>query len=335
MSASATAANIMGERDLDDLRAANDESLWPLIATDSDEQRRDELETLLTRQVLPVVRKIVAQRQYGRLGPQDAEDIVSSVILRVMRKLQRVPFERADAIERLTDFAASTTLNAIRDFMRRHFPERARLKDRVRYILTRDRRFHTWSSAAGPVCGLSSWPESMATGPVPQSFRPTDPERTSEALESLLRAAGEPLRVGDVVQALADACGIVDRRPVDDTEIVDSAVSHAVRLESRHRLEAVWRETCALPAPQRTALLLNLRDADGSNAIALFALLGVASLEEVAAALELPVAHLATLWPRLPLDDLSIASLLGVTRQQVINLRLSARQRLARRLKQW
>jgi hypothetical protein len=35
----------------------------------------------------------------------------------------------------------------------------------------------------------------------------------------------------------------------------------------------------------------------------------------------------------LPLDDATIAGLLGLTRQQVINLRKSARERLARRLK--
>jgi hypothetical protein len=38
------------------------------------------------------------------------------------------------------------------------------------------------------------------------------------------------------------------------------------------------------------------------------------------------------LWKELPLDDLTIAGRLGATRQQVINLRKSARARLVRRL---
>jgi hypothetical protein len=42
---------------------------------------------------------------------------------------------------------------------------------------------------------------------------------------------------------------------------------------------------------------------------------------------------LRTLLTRLPLDDLTIAARLGLTRQQVINLRKSARLRLARRLR--
>jgi hypothetical protein len=48
--------------------------------------------------------------------------------------------------------------------------------------------------------------------------------------------------------------------------------------------------------------------------------------------MEMPPAQLATLWPRLPLSDLEIAAALNVGRQQVINLRKSARARLQRRL---
>jgi hypothetical protein len=54
---------------------------------------------------------------------------------------------------------------------------------------------------------------------------------------------------------------------------------------------------------------------------------------ELAVALEMPPKVLAQLWNDLPLDDLAIASRLGLTRQQVINLRKSARARLARRTK--
>ena len=42
--------------------------------------------------------------------------------------------------------------------------------------------------------------------------------------------------------------------------------------------------------------------------------------------------ELAGMWNSLPLDDRGIAERLGITRQQVINLRKSARARLARRM---
>ena len=78
--------------------------------------------------------------------------------------------------------------------------------------------------------------------------------------------------------------------------------------------------------------LLNLRDSQQRDALMLLPLTGVAGLPEMSAVLELSLNELAVLWNRLPLDDLSIARLLGVSRQQVINLRKSARQRLIRRM---
>ena len=46
----------------------------------------------------------------------------------------------------------------------------------------------------------------------------------------------------------------------------------------------------------------------------------------------MPPEHLAEIWNELPLDDRTIAGHLGLTRQQVINLRSAARQRLARQM---
>ncbi len=43
--------------------------------------------------------------------------------------------------------------------------------------------------------------------------------------------------------------------------------------------------------------------------------------------------ELATLWQELPLEDARIAVILDVTRQQVINLRRTARERLQCRMR--
>ena len=56
-------------------------------------------------------------------------------------------------------------------------------------------------------------------------------------------------------------------------------------------------------------------------------------MRQIAKALEMADEDFARLWQRLPLDDASIAELLNITRQQVINLRKCARERLARRMK--
>jgi hypothetical protein len=86
-------------------------------------------------------------------------------------------------------------------------------------------------------------------------------------------------------------------------------------------------------AGQRSALLLNLRDGDGRNALLLLILVNAAPFDEIAAALEMTTEALTAIWNDLPIDDLTIAEMLGATRQQVMNLRKSARERLTRRLK--
>jgi RNA polymerase sigma factor (sigma-70 family) len=113
----------------------------------------------------------------------------------------------------------------------------------------------------------------------------------------------------------------------------DRTPDAATRFEERSFLHGLWREIALLPARQATALLLNLRDEGRGNAILLLPLTGVASLREIARVLGMPAERLAELWPRLPLEDATIAEILGTTRQQVINLRKAARERLSRRLR--
>jgi hypothetical protein len=329
--------DVMEGRDAGGLLAVNDPLLQGLIASRTEDERRAAIEAVLTAHVLPVIHRIVQRQQSADrlMRAHDAEDIVSSVVVRLVHRLQRVPSDRAEAIDRLVDFAAASTFNAVNDFRRRNFPEHTRLTSRVRYVLARETHFRPFTSPAGPACALASWPETIDLGQPPESWHFDDRTRLADAVESLLRSAERPLLVTAVVRTLADAWNINDDRSSDADKLADRGPSQAGLLESRQRLAALWRETLALPGPQRTALLLNLRDVDGSSAIALFPLMGVASIDDVGAAIELPVVQLAKLWPRLPLDDLTIASLLGVTRQQVINLRLAARQRLARRLEKW
>lgn len=103
-------------------------------------------------------------------------------------------------------------------------------------------------------------------------------------------------------------------------------------LDARTMLQRLWSEILLLPLLQRQALLLNLRLEGGEDA-PLLPLLTVVSLRELAAALEMPPGDFASLWAHLPLSDNEIALRLAVSRQQVINLRKSARARLSRRLR--
>ena len=116
-------------------------------------------------------------------------------------------------------------------------------------------------------------------------------------------------------------------------QLPDAKMDVATGVEQRIYLQRLWAEVCQLLPRQRAAILLNLRDAQGRGIIALFPLLRIASMRQIAVALDMRSEEFANLWNDLPLEDAGIAGLLGVTRQQVINLRKSARERLARRMK--
>jgi RNA polymerase sigma factor (sigma-70 family) len=117
------------------------------------------------------------------------------------------------------------------------------------------------------------------------------------------------------------------------SRLADPAPDAVQAYEQRAYLSLLWDEIRQLPQRQAAALILHLRDGHGRNAAALLPLTGTASLRDVARAVGLAPEKLAEIWNYLPLEDTAIAAVLQVTRQQVINLRKSARERLARRMR--
>jgi hypothetical protein len=161
-----------------------------------------------------------------------------------------------------------------------------------------------------------------------------------ELLTMIFSRAGGPLELNHLVAVVAEVKGIKDRplESYDQDRALSETLSNPVfdvdaGLEQRLHLVRLWTEVCSLPALQRAALLLNLRDANSDSVIAFLPYLGIASKSEIAEQVGLPEDRFAELWNDLPLEDSAIALLLGITRQQVINLRKTARERLARRMK--
>ncbi|MCA1558204.1 MAG: hypothetical protein LC731_06660 [Acidobacteria bacterium] len=152
-----------------------------------------------------------------------------------------------------------------------------------------------------------------------------------------------PVELDALVNTVADLLELKEPRAQEESRaeqqegerfetFTDGSPNQHINLERRLYLERLWSEICDLPPGQRTALLLNLRDSEGCCLINLFPVTGVATMRMLADALEMSAEELAELWNDLPLNDAAIALRLSITRQQVINLRKCARERLARRL---
>jgi hypothetical protein len=164
----------------------------------------------------------------------------------------------------------------------------------------------------------------------------TESEAILGLLESIFHRAGAPIELDDLVDLALMLGKPGDQKPAGSAAVsglTDRGSSMVTILEQRIYLGRLWTEIGDLPVRQRHALLLNLRDEQGRDLTTLLVNARIVTLSEVARVLGISNEEVAGLWSRLPLDDAMIAGRLGIDRQQVINLRTSARRRLLRRIK--
>jgi hypothetical protein len=329
-------------------------------------------ETLLARLIHehaePIINKIVRNKMRvtlraseGSPQNQDALEIAGELRLIIFSELRALKAQPATgSIVSFPSFVAIKTYSACADYFREKNPQRWRLKNLLRHHLKQNPQFDLWMGANRRlVAGLHGW-RALASSASMQSERPTQScNVTAEQVaasrpgldvlrlspDSLLLAifelSGHAIEFDRVIAIAAEVWGIKDQ-PTESfenadgeitKELVDTSPGIELILEHRSYLSRLWEEVCQLPSLQRAALLLNLRDAEGGGVIAFIPYLEIASKAEIARMTGMSEAQFLALWNELPLDDASIAGILNLTRQQVINLRKTARERLARRMK--
>lgn len=334
---------------IDEIVEAGDPGLTPFLRAGSDAEATAVLEALMVESLRRIVDETLRRELRGsRIAAGHAEDIAGDVHLRLTRKLWSLRAGIGEPINDLSAYAATTAERACYAFFREQLPQRTRLRNRIRYATTRHPGLALTRDAAGRLrCGTSS-PRPAAQGSLqafldgPAQWLASQGVGTDAPLPALVAAIvmrlDGPIDLERLVDALASAMGIADTRPVTlqphaahAIDVADAGPAVEDVLSQREALVAVWRQIACLPPRQRAALLLNLRDPDGGAVLQLLPTTGVVTMMEVAVVLGMTSERLERIWSRLPLDDHTIASLIGATRQQVINLRKSARARLARR----
>jgi RNA polymerase sigma factor (sigma-70 family) len=316
----------------------------------------ERLAALLEERAVPLVRRIATHKlkSFARDDAAEVEDLTAEALLALVSKLQSLRADpAAHPIASFDDYAAAVVFHAFAHHLRLRHPERSRLKNRLRYALTRDRRLGLWPTPAGMACGLAAWrpgPPSAEAGARLDALG-ADAERLSRwtaraggseknagsVLREVLLALGGPVEFDHLVGTMAVRAGpaAAARGPDARTaSVADPSEPADVALDRRRAMERLWREIGALPVRQRVALLLGLRDGHGAGLLWVFPVVGVAGIPQIARALEMADGELAELWGRLPLADLEIAERLGCTRQQVINLRAAGRKRLSNRVEE-
>ena len=336
--------------------------LSPYVEARDEADAVAELEQLICERAQPIVRQIVGTKlRVGRsansdLTEDEANDLTSEITLKLVKRLDRLRENAGEeTITNFRGYVAVTAYRACDEQLRKKYPRRHSLKNQLRYVLTHHEGFAIWEGPGGiSLCGFKRWQDRKDVAKqsklrrfvetlrlndhsLPKSGQKLNP---SDLLVAIFERLGEPLEFDDLVSAVAELWQVKDSlsrsNSADPDMLTGSAQAElSNRLETQMdqhlHLEKLWAEIRELPLRQRMALLLGLRDSQGCGMLALLPLIRIASIRQIAETLSMPAEKLATLWNQLPLEDNEIAEALGLTRQQVINLRKCARQRLWRR----
>jgi RNA polymerase sigma factor (sigma-70 family) len=321
-------------------QTANEALALFLGATESDDPE-SLLAALIIDHALPVVKQVVARRL--RLTALDHHDDVVSEALATLIARLRVLRRDPEAGAAILDFLAYTATiagNSVRQHIASRRPERQRLRRRIRMVCTTNPEFEIWETSLGIwLCGAERDREVRASaGELEDCRRELASIRLPKDLAKLVgrifARVAKPVELNDLVGLCAGLLGISDEMqdigPLED-RVADPSRPIAEHTETQNWLLCLWKEIRELPERQRQALLLNLRSPGGA-AIGLLEDLGISGFADLAKAVGMSQTALAEIWDRLPLSDREISAALGIERQQVINLRSAARERLLRRM---
>src|SRR4051812_26716459 len=143
-----------------------DEVLRPFILAVNEAEADSLLAEILSQHAHPIIRNIIKAKlgvsfnqQDGSHENQDALEIGSEItgtLLGELRSLKRLPGQKT--INNFQNYVAVVTFNACYNYLRRKYPRRHSLKNRLRYLLTHRNDFALWESPDGDwMCGAAVW----------------------------------------------------------------------------------------------------------------------------------------------------------------------------------
>jgi hypothetical protein len=242
------------------------------------------------------------------------------------------------------DYVAVTTYHACSQYWRDSNPMRNRIKNRLLYLLTHSDEFAMWKMGVNQICGFREWKnrQDVIDNQAVERLllRGIRAKGKLERLKAVFLELNGPVRLNDLITLMMDIEGLKNTEENllishEEENLLSNENQPSIvdELEQREFLKNLWNEIQELSEKQRLALLFSLRDENGGAILHFFPSLGIVSVTQLGAIFNMNKEQFGEIWKELPLDDIRISSILGITRQQVINLRKCARERLSRRLK--
>ncbi len=345
--------------------SAIDNRLRPLLTADG-EQYDVLLQEVIEKHADPLIRKIIGAKLHvssnDQHDPYDSDavaDLSQEAIVKLMAYLRMSRENHTDYnIKALDEFVATVAFNVYNKYLRRKYPQRHKLKRQLYYLLRSRDTLALWKESYHWIAGLLLWKRVRQAQNHSSALDELSDDEWNfvksklngqalarvpldQVLVGLFEWIDHPLEFDLLVETVSRLLKIKDQPNQnvfgDDN---DAKASKALAVESSDLtrvhlqwvLTRLWIEIKDLPLKQRWALLCNLRDEHGGGLINDLPPCGIASPLQIAGALEITLEELGQLWNQFPLRDAEIGKRLGIDSQKVINLRKSARERLARRM---
>jgi len=304
------------------------------------------LGNLVNSHVEPLVFRIVSSRlrRHSSAHHGQIEDVSSEAVVAFLLHVEELRARRAAPVANLDAFVSTLAARACNDYFRRAYPAFHSLRNKLRYLIERYPDLGRWKDPGSGVwlCGLAAWRiqgkiASLAVADVDRIEGLQDAlsaQHPADQLAEVFSRANAPIPFNDLALLIARLWNVqeAEMEVAEDQEALDATQPLDVTMAQKQWLTVLWNYIAELNRNQRAALLLNLKGPGGCCGASLLVTTGVATIRQIARAIDLPDAEFASLWERTPLNDQEVADLLSLTRQQVINLRKSARAKLTRQM---
>lgn len=260
--------------------------------------------------------------------------------------------EPKNVIGNLRGYVMSTARNACVDYLRQEYPGRHALDNSLRATLSKSHEFAMWKVVypEGYIdwqCGRTIWLQE-GTIPAPISLRENNYLLTTirqeiegltpkDILHRIFEIAGHPIHYNELLELLIEFWDVERKYRQQVEGMVPFRIpKHYQRLqpdevvEIMGTLHSMWGQVRRLAPNQAAVLLLKATPLDTGAFLDVMVDLDIVDWSILAKTLGLSVERLRIISPDLPLDDDTIADIIGVSVDDVPRIRQDARRRMKR-----
>lgn len=334
-----------------------DSLLLPFLTSTEESERQHHLDELLTLRAAPLIRQVLRRRLGFYVNArginennQDAEDLYQEAMTRVVQLLNQLQSSPTTTdIENFERYVSRVASNTCIDFLRDKSPARTRLKDSLRDLFRRHRNLVSWEYESEILCGFLAWRDTgkstfsdqessdlEAKLEAFQSVRFADEDvrlaPLSQILAELFDWIGGPVQIDVLVKMLAQLLEIKDHQieSLDDqarrwdTYFQAHMQTGESHMRANELLARLWHAVIQLPSEQRDAFAFGFEDQAGQDFFTVLLAAGIVTWNELAKGMVRSVEEVVRLRMGMPMDGVTAAHELGVTRENVWKWRYRA-----------